>query len=325
MYPLLEKSQRPGLHPERRNSVVPADAESNAHEAVTLWRPPVLEGTELWAVARSARAWTAYHTTFMVCVPRHLDGRQQWRCGTRRYELGSTSTLVLEPGALSVATVEAPGDLDFLLVPPALVQQALAALPPSPMIPGAPPPAMSTALIEDTALVAAFDHLRRSLDTVAPDPAEQQGRLTSYLRALVERAAAATPAPSDDSRCARALSHVRAVITERYAERITLDDLAIETGFSKFYLERSFNDRYGVPIHQFLKRVRVAMALSLMRAGARPSAVARSVGFADQPHMTRVFRDDLGFTPRSYWAASRAGQSQPARRSRKRPPVAVSE
>ena len=59
--------------------------------------------------------------------------------------------------------------------------------------------------------------------------------------------------------------------------RLTLDDLARETGFSKFYLERSFNDRYGLPIHQFLKRVRIARALALLRQGERPAAVAKAV------------------------------------------------
>jgi AraC-like DNA-binding protein len=98
---------------------------------------------------------------------------------------------------------------------------------------------------------------------------------------------------------------VRTVVEQRFAERLTLDDLARETGFSKFYLERSFNERYGLPIHQFLKRVRIARALALLRQGERPASVARAVGFADQPHLTRVFRSELGFTPRQYWATAR--------------------
>ena len=209
--------------------------------------------------------------------------------------------------------------MDLLLVPKALVAQAMGAAvdvgapevaidqtieSPTPGH-GPPVPMLVTGVIADTALVAAFDRLRRSLDTPAPEPLEQQCRLQAYLQALVERASTTRSPDPDDSRCRRALDRVRDVIVERYAERITLDDLAVETGFSKFYLERSFNERFGVPIHQFLKRVRIGMALARMREGARPSTVAKPVGFADQPHMTRVFRDELGFTPRSYWAASR--------------------
>ena len=71
---------------------------------------------------------------------------------------------------------------------------------------------------------------------------------------------------------------MRTVVEARFAERLTLDDLARETGFSKFYLERSFNERFGLPIDQFLKRVRIARALALLRRGERPASVARAVG-----------------------------------------------
>jgi AraC-like DNA-binding protein len=316
VYPLLEKRPQSQLHPDRRNTVTgPAGDGEAAREAVSLCRPAVLEGAELWSVARLARPWTAFHTTYMVGVPRRLEGRQQWRCDGRTYDLGLTSTLLLEPGALAVATAETAADLDFLLVPAHLMNRALAAwaLPGSPA--GAtvagraadgPTPDLCNTLVDDAGLVGSFDHLRRALESAAPDPQEQKARLDALLRLLVERVhplAVASENPS--SRCSRALDHVRAVVTERFAERITLDSLALDTGFSKFYLERSFNDRFGVPIHQFLKRVRIGMALAMMREGSRPSSVARTVGFADQPHMTRVFRDELGITPRTYWAASR--------------------
>ena len=87
-------------------------------------------------------------------------------------------------------------------------------------------------------------------------------RVEWYSLTTAPTSSSTTRSPDpDDSRCRKALDRVRDVIVERYAERITLDDLAVETGFSKFYLERSFNERFGVPIHQFLKRVRIARAL----------------------------------------------------------------
>jgi AraC-like DNA-binding protein len=44
----------------------------------------------------------------------------------------------------------------------------------------------------------------------------------------------------------------------------------------------------------------------MLRSGVRPSVVSKKVGFADQPHMTRVFRDELGVTPRRFWVATSA-------------------
>jgi AraC-like DNA-binding protein len=321
VYPLLEKRSQSQLHHERRNTVTgPANEGGGPHQAISLCRPTVLDGAELWSVARLARSWTAFHTTYVVCVPRRLEGRQQWRCDGRTYDLGLTSTLLLEPAALAVATADTAGDLDFLLVPAPVMHRTLAAnaaknaANTANAATSAPVSALWNTLIDDAGLVGAFDHLRRSLQSPAPDALEQKTRLEALLRLLVERAVpVARPPDTVNSRCSLALDRVRAVITKRFAERITLDDLALDTGFSKFYLERSFNDRFGVPIHQFLKRVRIGMALAMMRDGSRPSSVARTVGFADQPHMTRVFRGELGITPRTYWAASRPPAPDPRR------------
>jgi AraC-like DNA-binding protein len=94
-----------------------------------------------------------------------------------------------------------------------------------------------------------------------------------------------------------AVRKAKELIESRYAENLPLDVLARETGRSKFFLARKFRRQYGQPVHQYLKRVRVERALDLLRQGMRPIAVATQVGFADQAHMTRVFRAQLGCTP----------------------------
>ena len=274
----------------------------NEGEQVTLHRPSSLPGVELWTVRRSVRPWPAFHTTYLFCTPERLDNQPLWRCRGVTHKLGPTSTIVLEPGELHVATdIPAPADLHFLLVAPDVVQKALDDL-------GGPvssPLRFRQPQVDDPALVGAFGRLRQALENPSPDPLEQRHYFSCYLRALIERAGADAVPTEASTRCLRAVEQVRTVVEQRFAERLTLDDLAKETGFSKFYLERSFNERYGLPIHQFLKRVRIARALALLRQGERPASVARAVGFADQPHLTRVFRSELGFTPRQYWAAAR--------------------
>jgi AraC-like DNA-binding protein len=267
-------------------------------QEVTLRRPRGLPGVELWTIQRSVRSWTAFHTTYVFCTPARLDSHQTWRCRGNTHRLSATSTILFEPGELHVATeIGAPADLHFLLVAPEVLQGSLGA--------GGSRPRFATPQIDDPGLVGAFGRLRRALEEPESEILEQQHYFSAYLRALLERAASAPAADPALSRCDQAVSHVRAVIERRFADRLTLDDLTIETGFSKFYLERSFNERYGLPIHQFLKKVRIARALALLRQGSRPAEVARAVGFADQPHLTRVFRNELGFTPRMYWAATR--------------------
>ena len=68
---------------------------------------------------RSIRPWPAFHTTYLFCTPERLDNQPQWRCRGVTHRLGPTSTIVLEPGELHVATdIPAPADLHFLLVAP---------------------------------------------------------------------------------------------------------------------------------------------------------------------------------------------------------------
>ena len=94
-------------------------------EQVTLIGPNSLPGVELWTVCRSIRPWPAFHTTYVFCTPERLDNQPLWRCRGVTHRLGPTSTIVLEPGELHVATdIPAPADLHFLLVAAEVVQRA---------------------------------------------------------------------------------------------------------------------------------------------------------------------------------------------------------
>jgi transcriptional regulator GlxA family with amidase domain len=127
---------------------------------------------------------------------------------------------------------------------------------------------------------------------------------TAILHALDEVTPSAQrgnsgPLPREENDWVR---KIQTLIHERYAERLTLDFFAAKTGRSKFYIARNFGKYTGQPIHKYMGRVRVDRAVALLEQGARPVDVARATGFADQPHMTRVFRSLLGRTPGSFRA-----------------------
>jgi AraC-like DNA-binding protein len=281
-----------------------ADAGAAAQaERVTLRRPPHLTGVELWSVGASRRLWTMFHTNFAFCTAGRVDGRRSvWHRG-RAYEVGGSTTLLFEPGELQVTTAATgPADFHVLLVSAAVVTEQLSQA-------GAAPPALhfESGVLEDPAAAAQLRRLARALEMPVGDPVEQRNLLQRYLALAFTRGGEPTP-PAPVTGCARAVDRTREILEIGYAKRITLDDCARETGLSKFHLERSFHDRVGVPIHQYLKKVRVAHACNLLRTGLRPAEIATRVGFADQPHMTRVFRDELGVTPKRL---NSAGQPWP--------------
>jgi AraC-like DNA-binding protein len=147
------------------------------------------------------------------------------------------------------------------------------------------------------------DEFTRRLTAIAE--ADAQGRIRrAVLSAFAQKTpmvAVAATSPGDLARLR--VQRAKELVEARYAEHLSLDIIAKEAGISKFQLSRSFHERVGLPLYKYLKKVRVAHAVELLQSGYRPSEVARKVGFADQPHLTRVFRQELGNTPRHYYEA----------------------
>jgi AraC-like DNA-binding protein len=271
-----------------------------AVEVINLYRARALPGVELWSIRNSMRPWAVLQSTYTFGVAERLGGELVWRAGQRTGALSLASTLLVEPDELQVATrVAGPVDLDLLMVEPAAAQREFD----RDLTDEVRPHHFGSSRLEDVGLVGQFRRLWRAILDPQSDDLEQQVLFRAYLHALFDRAGSRPRVPQT-TRCDQALEQIRRAIHDRHAERLTLDGFARETNFSKFYLERSFHDRFGLPIHQYLKKVRVARALDLLRQGLRPSVVSTKVGFADQPHMTRVFRDELGMTPRRFWTAA---------------------
>jgi len=110
-------------------------------------------------------------------------------------------------------------------------------------------------------------------------------------------------APKDDAQPVSALARpvARAVqyIQTHYAGELTLEDVARAAQMSPFHLARTFKSALGVTPHKFLIQTRVRNARALLATGAGRSLadVAESVGFADQSHLTRHMKRELGVTP----------------------------
>ena len=71
-------------------------------------------------------------------------------------------------------------------------------------------------------------------------------------------------------------------------------------GVSRFNLIRSFNKALGLSPHAYLLQQRLHLARRLLLQGHKPVDAALQAGFADQSHMTRLFRRQYGITPGLY-------------------------
>jgi AraC-like DNA-binding protein len=95
----------------------------------------------------------------------------------------------------------------------------------------------------------------------------------------------------------------KSIIDERYAEPLTLDDLAAAVGRSKRHLGTLFEQQVGIPVHQYLTRVRLRRALDLIRDGEKIEAVSLLVGYRSKANFYRHFKAQTGITPLAYRAA----------------------
>jgi AraC family transcriptional regulator len=99
------------------------------------------------------------------------------------------------------------------------------------------------------------------------------------------------------SQLVRVIDYIKANLTQD----ISISDLAALTGMSKSHFSRSFKQSVGTAPYQYLIQQRVERAKQLLKQQTSSiSNVALECGFANQTHLTKVFRQTTGMTPRTY-------------------------
>jgi AraC family transcriptional regulator len=139
-----------------------------------------------------------------------------------------------------------------------------------------------------------------------PEPADRlfldgmQVALAAYLLENYSVDRWRSPATKPDiqsTRLTRVLDHIEA----RFADEITLGDLASEAGLSEYHFSRVFRKIMGVSPHRYLTFRRVQEAQKQLERGhALFSEIAACTGFGSTIAFVQVFRKVTGLTPRQY-------------------------
>ncbi|MEH3143840.1 MAG: helix-turn-helix domain-containing protein [Methylobacterium frigidaeris] len=173
---------------------------------------------------------------------------------------------------------------------------------------------------------AAMMDLVRRLDTLPA--AEAQGTFDGLMTRLAPLfARAARPATEPSAAAGALLDRARAVIETHLAARhLTPAFVARQVGVSRSRLYEAFVPHGGVAQHIQTRRLaRVHAALLSPTERRKLADLAHDHGFANPAHMTRLFRDAYGVTPRVLRARPQRRPPAPrpaaARRSRPSPEV----
>jgi AraC family transcriptional regulator len=99
------------------------------------------------------------------------------------------------------------------------------------------------------------------------------------------------------------LLQARDLIHARFAEPLSLSDVAVAVGIHPVRLARAFRAAFRCSVGEFIRQVRIQSTCETIRSGdARMTEVGLAAGFADQAHFTRTFKRLTGMTPGQFRA-----------------------
>ena len=161
-----------------------------------------------------------------------------------------------------------------------------------------------TPVVQDNALADKLDRMFRQSEQASDGSIDEQ--TAEGVRAALKEQLSLTSRGGRVLRSQRAAEIVRARIRDSRRKMTSLAELSALTGMSRFHLSRAFRDATGLPPYAYFEQVRLARAKVLLRQGHELSAVAMALGFSDQSHFHRQFKDVSATTPGRYARALRS-------------------
>ena len=266
-----------------------------AGERIRFWESPALAGVELLQARYIKQRFTPHvHEGFVFTVIEGGAQRFRHRGAEHLAPIGSmvlinpdevhTGSSAHEQGWLYRAFYPAPEQVNGVLDELGLAQCGL--------------PSFAASVLQDVHLHQAFGQLHRLLDSDA-SVLQQQTAWRETLLMLFQRHAGVQQAPLPGQE-PRAVTLAKELLAARLGEPPSLEELAAAVNLSPFHFARVFRRATGLPPHAWLQQRRLEQARALLRDGCAPLSVALQLGFADQSHLTRQFKQVYGVGPGEY-------------------------
>lgn len=97
------------------------------------------------------------------------------------------------------------------------------------------------------------------------------------------------------------MNKLTALVTSRADCRVSIADMAAAVGLSESWFASVFKQTTGMPPHQWQMARRIELSQHLLEAGELSIAqIAAQMGFSDQAHFTKAFRQAVGHTPAAW-------------------------
>jgi AraC-like DNA-binding protein len=232
------------------------------------------------------------HDTYAIGVT--LSGLQTFRYrGARRVCLPGQCH-VLHPDEIhdgSAGTVEG-FSYRIVYIDPSLIQQALG---------GKALPFVSDPIVEGRAFQGALPRALWRLEEPIEDVARIE--IVTAVADFLDRASTLSAQKRSRSLHLASLVRVHDLIAANPARRLSIAVLEGVSGLDRWTLARQFRAAFGTCPSHFRTMRQLDEARRIIRRGRSLAEAALDAGFADQSHMSRMFKRAYGLTPGKWVAA----------------------
>lgn len=112
------------------------------------------------------------------------------------------------------------------------------------------------------------------------------------------------PQSLDNNKSPEAPGKIKRVVQymhDNLQKKLTLPELAIQTGWNMYYFARTFKKYLNETPHQYLLKLRMEKAKTLLTdTNFNLAQVAQEIGFESHSHFTQTFRRFIGMSPDQY-------------------------
>jgi AraC-like DNA-binding protein len=237
------------------------------------------------------------HSTYVVAVV--TRGCEGLRVGSRRYVAPVGSIILVNPEEPHDGEAAAEGGWAYrTLYPPTAL---LARVQEEAGIRGGLP-GFRGAVIDDRGLATQFIAAHRLAES--QEVADAEASLLIALRTLIDRHADARSARLESANgSSERLKGYRDFIEANLTSPIDLTVLAELASVTRFQVIRDFKRQTGLTPGAYIRQRRQFAAARFIADGLSLAEASAAAGFADQSHLTRVFRSIQGVTPKVFKAA----------------------
>ena len=95
----------------------------------------------------------------------------------------------------------------------------------------------------------------------------------------------------------RSILQAKNFIDEHITENLSLDEISLNIGISKYHFIRVFKQAFGVSPYQYQKRIRLDRAKLDITKGVSILETAIKYGFSDVPTFSKAFKQQFNLTP----------------------------